>query len=90
MTTVSLTEARDRLAELIGRVAAGEPVVLTDGGKWVAQLAAPPPSPPTPEELAAAQREMEDAIRAIVQTWIDDGYYPPEDSGLWELMGRRP
>lgn len=53
MTTVTVTvdEARDRLPELLRRAAAGETVVLTDGGRWVGRLAPPPPSP---EERAAA------------------------------------
>ena len=41
MTLVTVDEARNRLPELIGRMAAGEQVVITESGKWVAALADP-------------------------------------------------
>jgi prevent-host-death family protein len=40
---VSITEAKDRLTELIRSVENGENVVITRHGKPVAQLAPPPP-----------------------------------------------
>jgi prevent-host-death family protein len=40
---VSITEAKDRLTELIRTVEKGENVVITRHGKPVAQLSPPPP-----------------------------------------------
>lgn len=40
---VSITEAKDRLTELIRTVEKGETVTITRHGKPVAQLAPPPP-----------------------------------------------
>jgi antitoxin (DNA-binding transcriptional repressor) of toxin-antitoxin stability system len=40
MVVVEIGEAADRLKELIGRVPAGEEVVLADGGRPVARLEA--------------------------------------------------
>jgi prevent-host-death family protein len=40
---VSITEAKDRLTELIRTVEKGENVVITRHGRPVAQLAPPPP-----------------------------------------------
>jgi len=38
MTRVTVDQTKDRLAELIERVAAGEDVVISDGGRPVARL----------------------------------------------------
>jgi antitoxin (DNA-binding transcriptional repressor) of toxin-antitoxin stability system len=91
-TTVNLAEAREQLPDLIRRIAGGERVLLCDGEKPVAMLAPVPPHllPPDPVAEAEAEAREEEAIRAIVQTWIDDGYPPEPDSPLWEIMGRRP
>jgi antitoxin (DNA-binding transcriptional repressor) of toxin-antitoxin stability system len=41
MKTVTLQEAQANLPELIGRIAAGEELVITDNGRPVARLARP-------------------------------------------------
>lgn len=71
MTTVTVTvdEARDRLPELLRRAAAGEAVVLTDGGRWVGQLAPPPPSP---EERVTAEAARMATYRAFVRQVLAD------------------
>jgi antitoxin (DNA-binding transcriptional repressor) of toxin-antitoxin stability system len=86
MTLVTLDEARDRLPELVRLMAAGEKVVFTDGGKWVAALAAPPPMPLTPEEETDRQARAKEAIREMVQARIDEGYPPESASPLWQFF----
>ena len=41
MSTVTLAEAQTRLAELVGRLANEPEIIITDGDKPVAKLAAP-------------------------------------------------
>jgi antitoxin (DNA-binding transcriptional repressor) of toxin-antitoxin stability system len=86
MTTVTPQEARDRLPELLALVAAGEEVVIAENGKWVAALAAPPPMPPTPEEEAEIRGRVEDAVRAMVQAWVDEGRPIPAGDPLLQLL----
>lgn len=45
MTAIGLQDAGSELPKLIGRIAQGEPVLLTQGGKPVAMVVAPPPAP---------------------------------------------
>lgn len=64
MTTVTIPELAARLPELLERVAAGERIPLTDGGRPVAVLGPPDPpaepSPPQTERKSVAEivREM--------------------------------
>jgi prevent-host-death family protein len=92
MTSVTVAEVRDQFSALLRRVADGEELVVTEDGKPVAVLGPVPPEllPPDPAAEAEARARTEEAMRSIVQTWIDDGYPPPPDSPLWEIMGRRP
>jgi len=84
--TVTLDEARDNLPDLLRRVAAGEEVVITDGGKWVAALTAPPAPPPTPEQEAAARERATAAVKQMVRWRVEEGYPLPADSPLRELF----
>lgn len=86
MTTVTVDEARTNLSELLQRVAGGEQVVFIDGGKWVAQLSPPPAPPPTPDEIAAQQGRVKEAIKDMVLMQIRAGVRLPEDSKLRELF----
>lgn len=86
MTPIDLTDARDRLPELLARVACGEQFVLTDGGKWAALLAPPPPPPPTPEELAAVQARAEQAVRELMESWNTDPISLPDGMTLDDLL----
>jgi antitoxin (DNA-binding transcriptional repressor) of toxin-antitoxin stability system len=86
MTLVTLEEARVQLPELIGRMAAGQKVVLTDNGKWVAALIAPPPMPLTPEEEGARQARVKAAILEMVKDWGESGVEIPPDSPLGKLL----
>jgi len=45
MTTVGVHEAKTTLSQLLKRVAAGEEIVISNGGKPVARLVAVPGSP---------------------------------------------
>ena len=51
MTTVNIEEIRTSLPDLLRRVAEGEELVITEGGKWVGLLGAPPDPPPTEAEI---------------------------------------
>ena len=86
MTLVTLDEARERLPELVRLMAAGEKVVFTDGGKWVAALANPPPMPLTPEQEAARQAIIKEAIKEMARGLIEGGADIPEDSDLGKLL----
>ena len=66
MTLVTIAEAREKLPELLRRVAAGEQIVITEDGKWLATLGKAPPPPPTAEEIAAQQARAE----AFVREWL--------------------
>lgn len=81
MTTVTVDEARENLPELLRRVAAGEEVVITDGGKWVAALGTPPNPgtyrPPVSEgERIARLREF---FRMVVEGHEQTGNPFPAD-----------
>jgi antitoxin (DNA-binding transcriptional repressor) of toxin-antitoxin stability system len=86
MTTVTVAEARENLPELLRRAAAGEQIVITDDGKWLAALGVAPPPPPTPEEIAAAEARARQAILTMLRQQIADGFPPPADSKVWELL----
>ena len=86
MTTVTVAEARENLPELLRRAAAGESIVITEDGKWLAALGAPPAPPPTVEEIAAAESRARAAIVSMLRQQIADGYLPPEGSKVWELL----
>lgn len=86
MTTVTLDDVRTNLAELLRRVAAGENVVITDSGKWVAQLALPPDPPPTAEEIATRKAKAKEAVKDMVRWQVQKGARLPEDSPLRELF----
>ncbi len=66
MTVVTIAEAREQLPELLRRVAAGEQIVIADGGAWLAALAAPPPPPPTAEEIAASQARIREHVQKML------------------------
>ena len=72
MTVVTIREAREQLPDLLRRVAAGEKIVIADGGKWVAALGAPPPAPPTAEEIAAQQARAEEQVRKFQQLHLSE------------------
>ncbi|MBN9119060.1 MAG: type II toxin-antitoxin system prevent-host-death family antitoxin [Planctomycetes bacterium] len=86
MTTVTVAETRERLPELLRRAAAGEQIVITEDGKWLAALTPPPAPPPTAEEIAAQHARAEAQVRKFldlqpenpaldrdtVQRWFDE------------------
>lgn len=85
MTTVTVAEAREKLPELLQRVAAGEQIVIVEDGKWLAALGKPPAPPPTAEEIAAQVARAEEQVRKFlelppvipldrdtVQRWLDE------------------
>jgi antitoxin (DNA-binding transcriptional repressor) of toxin-antitoxin stability system len=86
MTTVTVAEAREKLPELLRRVAAGEQIVITEDGKWLAALATPPKPPPTPKEIATAQARAEAAIIEMLRYQIACGTVFPPESKIWELL----
>jgi antitoxin (DNA-binding transcriptional repressor) of toxin-antitoxin stability system len=89
---VTVAEAQQHLPELIARVAAGDQVVIAEGGKSVATLRRPPLFPTTPEEIEATRPTREEAVREMVRDAIAAGHGPPADSKVWELFpeGERP
>ena len=48
-TIISIEEAQARLPEIIGRLAPGEEVVITQGNEPVAELRPAPPAKPRPK-----------------------------------------
>jgi prevent-host-death family protein len=56
MTRVDGSETKKRWTELLGRVARGERILITDGGHPVAMLV--PPEPENRRDVAAVVREM--------------------------------
>jgi antitoxin (DNA-binding transcriptional repressor) of toxin-antitoxin stability system len=79
MTTVTVAEARDNLPELLRRAAAGERIVITEGGKWLAALGVAPPMPPTPEEEMAALARREQIVREWLRLRADAPLPKPEE-----------
>jgi antitoxin (DNA-binding transcriptional repressor) of toxin-antitoxin stability system len=77
MTLVTVVEARENLPELLHRAAAGEQIVITEDGKWLAALGAPP-APPTAEDEAQRRARAEEFERQIARWHAEDGIpYPP-------------
>ncbi len=86
MTTVTVAEAREKLPELLKLAAAGEQIVITEDGRWLAALTAPPivTTPfapllrsPDEEESLVARREQ------IIREWLGlraDAPVPKPDS----------
>ncbi len=68
MTTVTVEEASANLPDLLRRIAEGEEVVITQGGKWVGLLAEPPDPPPTEEEIAARRKCVK---QSILETFVE-------------------
>lgn len=66
MGTVEVAEAAARLPELLGRVANGERVSLTDGGRPVAVLG--PPDPPLSQ---AEGKTVQEVVREMLR-WRDE------------------
>ncbi len=71
MTLVTLAEARENLPDLLRRAAAGEQIVITEEGKWLAALGKPPTPPPTPEEIAGAGARAEEQVRKFLELETD-------------------
>ena len=95
MTTVTVAEARENLADLLRRAAAGEQIVITEGGQWIAVLGQAPPPPPTPEEEAARRRAAEKAFHEMTERmrrWCaEDGVpFPPDEPGAEALKPESP
>ena len=90
LVIVTMAEAQANLPELLGMMATGKKVVISDGEKWVGALAAPPPMPLTPEQEEARQARVKAAIREMVKSRIEDGYPPEPDSPLWQLLEVEP
>jgi antitoxin (DNA-binding transcriptional repressor) of toxin-antitoxin stability system len=67
MTLVTVAEARENLPELLRRAAAGEPIVITEDGNWLAALGKAPPPPPTAEEEAARRRAAEKVFHEMTE-----------------------
>jgi antitoxin (DNA-binding transcriptional repressor) of toxin-antitoxin stability system len=65
MTLVTVAEARENLPELLRRAAAGEQIVITEEGEWLAALGKAPPAPPTAEEEGARRRAAEKAFHGF-------------------------
>jgi prevent-host-death family protein len=86
MTTVTADEARDRLPELLDRVAAGEKVTITVAGRPAAELTAAP-RVATAEEEAAAIARGEEALQQLLTLraelearWAAEGRLRPKKS----------
>jgi antitoxin (DNA-binding transcriptional repressor) of toxin-antitoxin stability system len=81
MTAVTVEEAREKFPELLQRAAAGEQIVITEGGKWLAMLGkAPALLRPVPDE-AERQRLLEEFERDIARWHEEDGLpYPPQEA----------
>lgn len=66
---ISVTEAADRLPDLLRRAEAGEEIVLTEAGRPVGRLAAIAPADPAPPERATP--EVQARRRAIIEALQD-------------------
>jgi prevent-host-death family protein len=88
MYIVTVDEAREHLAELIAHVAAGETVVISDGGKAVAELIGPPGFPTTPEEVEATREKREGFIRECLGVRADAPLPIPGEMTTDEYMAR--
>lgn len=88
MTLVTIDEARERLPELIGRMAAGEKVVISESGKWVAALSAPPQMPLTAVEREEARAAREQAIEDMLRWRFQQGLALPEGMTFQEVLDK--
>jgi antitoxin (DNA-binding transcriptional repressor) of toxin-antitoxin stability system len=68
--TVTIEEVLANLPRLLERIEAGEEVVITRAGRWVAALTPPPPPPPTLEEVAERRARAENAVRSRLQALL--------------------
>lgn len=77
MTLVTVAEARENLPDLLRRAAAGEQIVITEDGQWLAALGKAPPAPPTPEQEAerrqAAEKAFHEATEQMRKWCAEDG-----------------
>ena len=77
MRTVSLTDAKARLSEILGEVEAGEEVVITRHGKPVARVV-PTSTPRKPLQSRAAFRAKLPKVRQssaeLLRKLRDEGY----------------
>jgi antitoxin (DNA-binding transcriptional repressor) of toxin-antitoxin stability system len=67
MIEVTMQEACQQLPQLLILIANGEQVIIAENGKWLATLAAPPPSSDGAVERVAAQSRAELHVRQ----WFD-------------------
>ena len=86
MTTVTVAEARENLPDLLRRAAAGEQIVITQDGRWLAALGKPPAPPPRAENEADRQARVKAVIREMVQQMVEAGNPPPAESKIWEVV----
>ena len=87
MTLVTVAEARENLPELLRRAAAGERIVITEDGKWLAALdQAPPPDARPSEDETNRQMRVRGAIREMVRQMVEAGNPPPAESKIWEVV----
>ena len=77
MTTVGVRELRDRLSKYLSRVKAGERFIVTERGRPVAVLSAPPEGP--------VRREIEAMLREGLARWGGGkprvAVHPPKNIG---------
>lgn len=75
MADVSIRELRNQGGRVVDRVARGEQVTITRGGKAVAELRPVPPKPLSAETLVARWRGLPpvdpDALRADIDRILD-------------------
>lgn len=75
VVVVSMMEAQERLPQLVAQVAAGDYVVIAEGGRSVACLAGPPLFSVAEQEIAAGVEARLELIRNVVEAHDRDG--PP-------------
>jgi prevent-host-death family protein len=85
MNTVTVTEARDQLPELLRKVAAGESVILTDGGKPVATLG-PPPYQVDPADEERYRTRAEQSVRELMALREEVARGLPPDFNILDIL----
>jgi len=93
MTLVTVAEARANLPELLRRAAAGEQIVITEDGKWLAALGLAPPvetrgAQVPDEEEAALIARREQLIREWLQLSPDAPVPKPDSMSHEEYLTR--
>ena len=83
---VTLTEAQERLPELIARISAGDSVAIVEEGQVLAHLTRPTILPSTSEEIVKTRERAKDAVKAMVRHWVNSGFEIPAGSRLSELL----